>query len=146
MGRIMEMKFKLLIVQLRSMQLYYHNCHNLVKGPTFLPDHELFGEFYPALESDYDSAAERAIGLFNEPLDLNVILPAISKNLEAVLSNYNDNNSMLQGSVVLEHELLKIVNLIDSDPLSSPGVKQLVGDIADKSEARLYKLNQRLKS
>jgi len=140
----MDLIFKLLIVQLRSMQLYYHNCHNLTSGPTFFADHENFNDFYSATESDYDSAAERAVGLFNESLDLNVILPAVQKNLEAV-SNYRDTRGMHSGGLVLEKELIKICEMIDKNPMASSGIRQLVGDMADKSEVRCYKLQQRLK-
>lgn len=141
----MDEILRLLLVQLRSMQLYYHNCHNLVKGKSFFADHEAFNEFYTQLDGQYDSVAERAVGLYNESLDLNIILPAINMNLQIVLKEYNNSEDMHTGGVLLEKELLKICSLVEKHPMATGGTKELVAGIADNAEVRLYKLNQRLK-
>ena len=141
----MDEILRLLLVQLRSMQLYYHNAHNLTKGKTFFSDHAAFNEFYSELDGQYDSVAERAVGLYNEPLDLSIILPAINMNLQIVLKDYKSTQDMHKGGVLLEDELLKICSLVEVNPRATDGTKNLVADIADKAETRLYKLNQRLK-
>ena len=132
-------------MQLRSMQVYYHNCHNLTKGQSFFGDHVSFNEFYSAVEEQYDSVAERAIGLYNEPLDLSILLPAISKNLEMVLGDYKTSDDMHKGGLELEKELMKICELVEENPMATLGTKNLTAGIADDSEIRSYKLNQRLK-
>jgi hypothetical protein len=141
----MDLMLRLLLVQLRSMHLYFHNCHNLAKGPSFFGDHCAFNDFYSELDKEYDEAAERAVGLYNEPLDLSILLPAISKNLEMVLGDYKTPEDMHSGGLALEKELIKICDLIENSPLATLGLKELVGGIACHSEIRSYKLNQRLK-
>lgn len=142
----MDQMLRLLLVQLRSMQLFYHNAHHLTKGSTFFSDHEAFSDFYKEIDGQYDSVAERAVGLYNEPLDLSILLPAISKNLEMVLADYQTPEDMYGGGIALEKELDKICDLIDSSPLATVGTKELINGIADSSEIRSYKLNQRLKN
>jgi len=141
----MDDMLRLLLVQLRSMHLYYHNCHNLTKGKSFFADHAAFNDFYSELDGQYDSVAERAVGLYNEPLDLTIILPAITANLQIVLKDYTNSEDMHKGGVLLENELLKICAFIDNNPMTTSGTKDLVTGIADNAEVRLYKLNQRLK-
>jgi DNA-binding ferritin-like protein len=141
----MDLILRLLLVQLRSMQLFYHNCHNLTKGQAFFGDHPAFNDFYSEIEDQYDSVVERAIGLYHEPLDLSILLPAISKNLEMVLGDYNTPEDMLNGGLALEKELIKICDLVEDNPMATLGTKNLIAGIADSSEIRSYKLNQRLK-
>jgi len=127
------------------MQLYYHNCHNLCYGTAFFADHKAFEKFYKECEDDYDAAAERAIGLYNEQLDLEVLLPAIAMNLKSLTRQYSNNTDMMYNDgMTLEKELQKICDTMDMNPKATSGIKQLVGTIGEHSEIRAYKLKQRM--
>jgi DNA-binding ferritin-like protein len=126
---------------LRAMQLYAHNCHNTIKGPSFFADHEYLGELYPVYEVTYDSVVERVIGLGFDPDLSQVTLEAASLVANSPMGDKN----CFQVLLVLEQELCaKCQEYISTTPLSE-GTKQLLGDICDKSEARQYQLRQRVK-
>jgi len=111
---------KELMYLLRAIRIYSQNAHHLVKGTPFHSDHNFFGDVYNEVGGDFDDVAERIIGLYGEE----------HLNLQ----------NMLQAVV-------KLKNLIKQIIASgvSPGVEQLIGDIANKSEMRCYKIKQRMK-
>lgn len=123
----------------RFMQLYAHNSHNLVTGPTFFEDHEYLGELYPAYEAAYDSLIERMIGL-GKPVDLVSINRDAVKTL-AEAGAHGDALRVFEDILHFEkfvcHEIEKIL------PEYSEGTKQMLGNICDQSEMRQYKLKQR---
>jgi DNA-binding ferritin-like protein len=124
---------------LRYLQLYSHQAHNLVSGDTFFQDHGFLGELYPAYEDDYDDVIERSIGL-GSPVD-------ISKSNKVAAERLPEDSSLNTRSC-LEHILSAEVHLcetIEAECKScSQGTMQLIGNIADKSEMRQYKIKQRL--
>lgn len=129
-----------LLIGLRMMQLYYHNCHHLCKGQSFLSDHNLFGDFYQQMETDYDDAAERFIGLYGcEAFPMKEIATKAAAMADTTLEVAN----MYRVAKTHEASLLMIVSQIDGNKEASPGTKQLVGEIGNKSEMRVYKINQR---
>lgn len=132
-----------LATYLRSMQLYYHNCHNMTKGSSFVGDHNLFGELYPELENQYDSLVERIIGISDQPLNLfemNSKSGLLMKNLPQQMSN----DDMFRNGLNFEKQLIRLCEEIDKSGFSS-GTRQLVGDLANSAEMRVYKLKQRTK-
>ena len=138
---------------LRHMQLYAHIAHNLTSGNTFFQDHEFLGELYPAYEAAYDSVVERMIGC-----ELSPDLIKINKNAANMLErvSFKEINSAL--SILLDCERT-LCNLIEKEVVPNPtshphggekalsqGSVQMLGDIANASEVRKYKIQQRLKS
>lgn len=137
---------KELLYLLRAMQFYAHSCHNLVKGTPFHSDHAFFGDVYSELEGDYDDVAERIVGLYGEqPLELQSVLnAAMSKIMDAPSINVPDNKVYYEYHAKLEERLKSLIKQIIETGVS-PGTEQLIGDIANKSESRMYKIKQRLK-
>lgn len=128
---------------LRCMQLYYHNCHNMTKGSSFVGDHNLLGELYPQLEGQYDDTVERIMGLSDEPLnlvDLNAKAATMLKSVPQQMSN----DEMFKLGLSFERELIKLCEQVDKGGFSS-GTRQLIGDQANAAEMRIYKLKQRTK-
>lgn len=133
-----------LATDLRTMQLFYHNCHNTMKGPTFNADHGIFGDFYSALESDYDSIIERMIGLSSvESVNLSQLNVKAASTLQHIPSHLEP-VEMFKLALGFEHQMLKICEAVANGQFSS-GTKQLVGDVANASEMRIYKIKQRIK-
>jgi len=140
-----ELLFEILC-HLRAMQLFYHNSHNNVNGPLFPADHALLGDFYTALDSDYDGVAERIIGLFDKPLNLNDILQKVYEKVSTKdSSQFTENKEVFTTGLQCEVELQALCNHLDKSPDATAGTKQLIGDISDASEIRTYKIKQRLK-
>ncbi len=120
------------------MQFYAHIAHNVLGGSTFFGDHEFLGSSYAAYEEDYDSLVERSIGLGEDP-DLVAIHKAAVKDL-SVPKDYKQCFKEL-----LEYEK-ELCSLCEEAAKEAPlGTNNLIAAIADKSEARQYKLSQRLK-
>lgn len=127
-------------IHLRSMQLFAHRAHNDITGPTSFQDHEFLGELYPAYEAEYDSVAERMIGLGEKP-DLASITVDAAK-MSAMYPNVSKPKDILEFLLRCEVNLCK---LIKADvPKATDGTQNLLQGIADNSESRQYKMRQRL--
>jgi DNA-binding ferritin-like protein len=138
------MSLKSLAIHIRAMDLYYHACHNLVKGTVFYQDHEAFGEYYKQLSSDYDMVIERAINKEGrESADLKVQLKEVYQKIKELPCFVKENKEYFVKAMELEKELCsKIDGYIKQG--CSAGTEQLIGDIANRSETRQYLINQRL--
>lgn len=134
-----------LLVHLRTVQLFYHNCHNTVKGPTFHGDHKLFGAFYTEAEENYDSVAERFIGLMGVEAFDGAKVAAEASVFLTQLPPLSEPKNMFKAGLALEQKLVAVCNECDKDPRYSSGTRALVGDIANAAEARVYKIKQRIK-
>jgi len=135
---------KELLNHLRLMQLYAHMAHHVCKGPLFFQDHEFLGSLYAEVEGDYDAVAERAInkeGL--SVVNLNSQLKSIYSKAKNLPDESKDDKTHLKKVLELEKELCSIIEKLV--PNVSAGTEQLIGNVADKSEVRQYKLEQRLK-
>lgn len=131
------------IVTCRVMQLYYHNCHNLVSGETFFSDHSFFGDLYPRLESDYDRLAEFYIATFGKAaFETKALSTLVQEELDKFEVEKMSCKDMFSTSVELETKLYKELEAIDKK--ASIGLRNLIGDVAEQIDVRMYKLKQRL--
>lgn len=137
---------KELICLLRAMQLYAHSCHNLVKGQGFHSDHAFFGDVYSDIEGDFDSVVERSIGLYGDAhMNLQECLSSVmSKLADAPSVGAESNKVYYEHQLKMEDKLTGLIKQIIAAGVS-PGTEQLIGNIADKSEMRKYKIKQRIK-
>jgi DNA-binding ferritin-like protein len=128
-------------VLLRMAQLFAHNAHNLISGPSFFADHEFLGELYPVYESGYDSVVERMIGSQMNPNLLAIQIAAIERlKVKPVDAKSPE---IFKEILKIEIELRKLIDM--AQPGLSEGTKQMLGNLADDSEVRQYKLMQRIK-
>ena len=132
---------KNLAVQLRALQLYAHNAHNLTKGKNFFEDHSFFGDLYGAYESAYDMVVERIIGETGD-CDLN----EVTKKACAIVVGKNilDNESAFKYLLSTEKEVCGMIESIND--AESLGTQNLIQGLADESLVRQYKIGRRLKS
>lgn len=137
---------KELLYLLRSMQIYSQSAHHLVKGTPFHSDHAFFGDVYNAVAGDFDDVAERIVGLYGEEhLDLQNVMQAVTMKLsDAPSVGVADNKVFYEYQLKMEDKLKGLVKQIIASGVS-PGLEQLIGDIANKSEMRCYKIKQRMK-
>ena len=128
-------------ILLRMAQLFAHNAHNLISGPSFFADHAFLGDLYPAYEDAYDAVVERMIGLGHSP-DLIGIQEQAVKMLCAKSPEVKAPDVFKQ----IGNMEMSLRAQIDKEiPQCSEGSKQFLGGLADESEQRQYKLLQRVK-
>ena len=137
---------KELLVLLRSMQLFAHAAHNLVNGPSFAPDHAFFGDAYTQHETDFDDLVERIIGKYGEQhVQFAEITMQAAKALSSMdVSAQVSNEEFLQQQLAHEQQMCSMIDSLCAAKGVSEGTKQMLGNMADLSEVRQYKLKQRL--
>lgn len=137
---------KELLYLLRGMSIYAQSAHHLVKGTPFHSDHAFFGDVYGALVDAYDGVAERIVGLYGEePLKLDMVMSmAMSKIADAPSIGVMDNKVFYEYQERLESRMRDLIAKIIATGVS-PGVEQLIGEFANQSEIRSYKIKQRMK-
>lgn len=139
------MALEKLAVALRALQLYGQHAHNNCRGKSFLSDHEMFASSYEAAASAYDSVVERIIGSTDKPVDtLTLSIEAVKLTASCSREAGECNIEFLKGVLRLEMTICACVDKLCISEQLPEGTKQLIGDIADKSMSRQYKLKQRL--
>ena len=135
-----------LIVTLRASQLFLHHAHLLAKGSLFTQDHEYLSALYSEMESEFDSVSERLIGLGGEQqLNLQQLMAKVNEKLKSCPSTEaKENKVFFQKQLEFEKSICAQAEAICKQPISE-GTKQLIGEVANKSEIRQYKLSRRVK-
>ena len=133
------------IIESRALQLLYHNCHLLAYGQDFISIHSFLGDNYGRLESDFDSLSEYFIASIG-PSSYDTIM--IQEMLHEVLERYKVEQytvvEMLQTLVMLESQYKYTIFSINQTAFDI-GLQNLLGDVAQAQNTRLYKLNQILR-
>jgi DNA-binding ferritin-like protein len=136
--------FEELLAKLYSLELYYKTAHWQVKNSIFYGDHLLLDRLSEEAGSKIDAVAEKAIGVTGNAAIVN--LPALLKKIYSHVSSLSyenkENNKYFEDGLKLENQLQECITKYE--PQSSVGVRNLLGDLADESEGRIYLLNQRL--
>lgn len=137
-----------LLACLRALQLFTHHAHNLCARVAFFSDHEFFGEVYGEAESDYDSVIERIIGKKGEvpELELGSFMSKVTAKLSGAPSiGQKENKVFFMHQLKMEENICSYVEQLCKAGGLSQGQIQLLGDIAQRSEIRQYKIKQRCK-
>lgn len=130
---------------LKLLSVFAHDAHNMVARVPFFQDHEFLGEIYATYDDDYDSVIERMLGL-KDCCEVDFI--AIHKDVaehrtKLPCHEVKQNSEFFHVLLQLEQALCK--KIAELTPECSIGTQQMIGDIADRSEQRQYKMKQRLK-
>lgn len=139
------------LILLRSLNLYYHHLHNNCSGASFFSDHQQLASFYSQADDDYDRVIERSIGLTSEmrPDELVRVMREVTDILDNMpkLYDFVVLNEHLNYALQLEESLCQEVEvyLNSEESRVTEGTRQLLGDVADKSEVRQYLIGRRLK-
>jgi DNA-binding ferritin-like protein len=128
------------------MNLLYHQYHHVVARSPFFSDHEAFSSFYSTLDGNYDSVAERLIGLSDSSqLNLHAIMEAVSQKCKAYPQDAKENAMLFQAALQCEAELKQQIEALIKSGSLSQGTINLLAGIEDESEGRVYKIKARLK-
>ena len=134
-----------LLVHTRAMNLITHHFHNICGRVGFFGDHAFFNEVYEALDAAYDSVAERLIGLHDSTaVPLIQVLEASNMKLKQLPQDYKDNAQMFQVLLQLENEMKGIIEEYIKSGQYSQGTVNMLAQLADDSEMRIYKIKRRL--
>lgn len=135
---------KELAILLRYCQLYAHNAHNLVEKSLFFQDHAFLGDLYSAYEDAYDGVIERIIGLADSnAINLVEVQIAAVNMLKSMPAKEVENVAYFQKIEMMEQKLRAHITALN--PSVSVGTQQMIGNLADESEMRSYKLKARIK-
>jgi len=127
-----------LVTLLRALNIHYQVSHHNTKGVTFFGDHEFLGGAYEEVVGDYDSLAERFVCEFGDE-DISKLIDGIS-----TYNKYVNKNNIFKSFSLFEKEVQDQIEKIAKEKISQ-GLYNLLGSIAEKSESRYYKIEQRIK-
>lgn len=139
--------FAVLLGTLQAAAMVHQAHHWSTRGPQFYADHLLFERLYNESLDGIDQVAERAVGI-GQPgaivaSDQAGYIAFLLKALQPPASP----DSMVSLSLGLETAVLKAVDLtittMESSPLMSHGISNLLEGVADKHESFVYLLRQR---
>lgn len=141
-----------LLAYLRAASHIHQTHHWQTSGGQYYSDHLLFMRLYDESQDFIDGVAERAVGAGSEDLvdavnQVDLVGEIVHKAYDNVPGSSAED--MAKRSLAIEGLVLKIIKntidqLSDSDNLS-PGISNLLEDLADKHETFVYLLRQRLK-
>ncbi len=135
---------KELAILLRCMALYAQNAHNLCEKSLFFQDHAFLGDLYNTYIDAYDGVVERIIGLADSnAINLVEVQMAAVSLLKSYAAKESENVAYFQKLEMMEQKLRAHITALN--PSVSVGTQQMIGDLADKSEMRSYKLKARCK-
>lgn len=130
-----------IVIQLRALDFLAHRAHNVTKGPTFFEDHEFLGELYPAYETAYDDLVERIIGTDTESLSICKVNKAAAE-MSSVAPNETKPDAFFRIILKGEKDLCALIE--KSIKEQTQGTQNMLAQLADDAERRIYKLKQRL--
>jgi DNA-binding ferritin-like protein len=132
-----------MVIHLRAMQMYSQAAHHLVSKALFFQDHAALGDFYEALQGEYDRAAEKYVSLYGS-YDMKSLFNQANAKLQAVPSEAKENKDYFIALLSMEKELCSMVDMLVRQGGFSEGTKNMFGDIGTLSESRQYLIKRRV--
>lgn len=137
--------FQKLLAHLRALALYNQTAHWTVKNSVFMADHQLFERLYNEVNAEIDGLAEKAVGLTGgDAVNLPMSLKMIYEKVKALPSNCPENGDCFKASLALEQEFINLCSIADKTPDATLGFRNLMADLADRAEGRVYLIKQRV--
>ena len=138
---------------LRCLGLWFHAAHHLTKGTGFGGDHvNIYGDIYSSLVSDFDGAAEKAVGLTaNEELACPIAVTACAlecmQKYESPANASAEKIASIALKMVFDH--ISLLNTIyDELELANElplGLNDFLAAAANSYDTYVYLLQQRTK-
>ena len=137
--------FLKLVAQLRMMQIAYQAAHHNVKGSLFFQDHSALGDFYAALQGEYDRAAEKYVSLYGA-YDINRVMQMVMASMQGMPSgDVKENKEYFNALLAKEKEVCSMTDMLVRQGGYSEGTKNMLADVCTLSEGRQYLIKQRVK-
>ena len=126
-----------------AMYMMYQHAHWTAKGPLFYMRHDLFARLYGSVSPDADALAEKIVGMVgSEELQLGALSGEAAGFLQGMPFG-QELQSGLSAEEALQGMLAGLLDTAKSGRFS-PGVENLLQQLFDNSEKRVYLLKQHL--
>lgn len=133
-----------LVAHLRMLQIAYQAAHHNVKGALFFQDHGALGDFYDALQGEYDRAGEKYVALYGS-YDIGRVMQVAMSAMQGIPSGeVRESKEYFSAFLTKEKELCSMVDMLVRQGGYSEGDKNLLSDIATKSSGRVYLIKRRI--
>lgn len=137
--------FLKLVAQLRMLQIAYQAAHHNVKGSLFFQDHSALGDFYAALQGEYDRAGEKYVSLYGA-YNINQIMQMVMASMQGMpAGEVKESKEYFTALLAKEKEICSMTDMLVRQGGYSEGCKNLLADICTVSESRQYLIKQRIK-
>lgn len=133
-------RMQVLATLLRAMQFLAHAAHNKACGPSFFADHAYLGELYETYEEAYDAVIERMIGLGEDP-----DICSTNEKGAALAEKCDCCPQEAAFKTLLDMEAEMRAECEKCQKGAPIGTVNFLQGLADQSEARGYRLGQRVK-
>jgi DNA-binding ferritin-like protein len=142
----MKEQFLELLSSVRALSWGYQQAHWISKNALFYQDHLLFERLYEGVDSEADLIAEKVMGITKDGANIGLleVIKRAHKMLSSFPQNAKENSEMFKFMLAIEKEFVVYCTRCEADKTNSLGFKNLVADLADRSEGRMYLLQQRL--
>lgn len=135
-----------ILVNVIALRDYYHTAHVCAKNSVYYSDHLLLQRLYEETDGYVDGIKEKmlGIGMGDESVHLPTLYKKVFERIKDLPYAAKENAVYFTAALSLEETLKTLCAAVDKAEGTSVGVRNFVGDIADKSEGRCYLIKQRL--
>lgn len=142
----MEEMFKKLFGMFSAQVFVYQHIHWVSKNVVAFQDHLLAERLYGEVSGVPDTLAEKSIGVTGsmqavDPLER---VKAMAPTMKAIGKEQKENAELFRIALQKEQEIIEYCAECEQKAKVSLGFKNLLADLADSAEARVYLLKQRL--
>lgn len=142
----MSEMFKHLLACHRALFLVYQQIHWASKNTISFQDHLLAERLYTLVNENIDPIAEKAVGVTKsiDPIDLNENIKLIFEKIKKAPKKTKENGDLFSFALTLENEVIEYCTEYEKSDKITLGFKNLLADLSDQCEGRMYLLQQRL--
>lgn len=125
--------------------LYAHRAHNVVKGPLFKPDHDMFDGLYKGYDASYDAVVEKILGQ-GETVDIVDLVQraasAFAEQVKATGADATDGYVFCVRLMAFERGIVsQVAKALKA--VTDEGLRNFLQGLADESGDRVYMLRGR---
>ena len=123
--------------------MHIRTCKNVV----FYQDHLLAERLYGSANEEVDGIAEKSVGVTGgiKAIELIDALEMMEEKLKSFPVESKENGDLFKFCLKIEEELIQFCTKSEKEAKITLGLKNMLADIADRCEGRVYLLKQRLK-
>lgn len=139
----------IILSSIHGLALMHQHNHWTSKATNYYGDHLLFERAYNTVQEDFDSVAERAIGMSAEILTEPSKILAGAHQFNKIMKQHCSSSEHAVISYEAEEFFIDLIEVcmdsLEEQGLLTRGLEQMLGNIADKHEGLIYLFKQRLK-
>jgi DNA-binding ferritin-like protein len=139
----------IILASIEGLALIHQHHHWTSKSSNYYGDHLLFERAYNTVKEDFDSVAERAIGMSTELLTEPSKILAGAHHFNKIMKQHGSASEPAAISYEAEEFFIDLIEAcmdsLEEQGLLTRGLEQMLGNIADKHEGLIYLFKQRIK-